>query len=691
MFNPEQVLAESLITQAAQAIFDTVGSFATFAANRAKDHATRRKTSRAYAEYFMRRHGTVKVLDMAQPVSLGAIYTSVKVIDPKYLSDYTRIEEMERQFVRSGRRHHSNEGKTPSVSGLSIANDSQFLNVLGAPGSGKTTFLRRLGHDALGLDNSTKRPRYNHKKLPILIELKDLRKGKVDLIQAMETELLNGGFPDPNSFLQKALDSGSLLILLDGLDEVPDSRLNTVINRVSELSSKYGTESSPNRFVTSCRTAQYKSFFRNFKDVVLADFDKKQVAEFAIGWFGKDARDTANRFIKRIMEPQNAPSLELARTPLLLTFLCIVFQHGQEFPPTRATLYRRALDILLREWSAARLVHTKPIADFMHAELELDMLGEIAHDFFKASRFFFSREEAKDRIKRFISKEHAAPRSVDADDILSAIEIQQGLIVRRAGDAYSFSHLTIQEYLTGKYLIDNDLWEESVDAHLFESRWAVVYELMAGMRRADFLLKYMAAIAHRRLLQSAEVNCRFSRFIKCLGKYSATGGTPEKKAAARLCVAGALLCLVLAATEDTGTLAKASGLLISTVGLVPNIDNESGGDALNTIQAASVVGKRRAAPKAVYSELFRDLTVLLKRGKYSPPERLRELVDCIRSDGTLRINTASLRSALDLDEDSLSHIEAHLDVYILMLRCQRAAYGFTSSCWSDACDTFFKL
>ncbi|MGV2388855.1 MAG UNVERIFIED_CONTAM: hypothetical protein LVR29_12975 [Microcystis novacekii LVE1205-3] len=45
---------------------------------------------------------------------------------------------------------------------------------------------------------------------------------------------------------------------------------------------------------------------------------------------------------------------ELAHTPLLLTFLCLVYDENQSFPTNRSRLYQDALRILLEKWSAEK-------------------------------------------------------------------------------------------------------------------------------------------------------------------------------------------------------------------------------------------------------------------------------------------------------------------------------------------------
>jgi hypothetical protein len=75
---------------------------------------------------------------------------------------------------------------------------------------------------------------------------------------------------------------------------------------------------------------------------------------------------------------------------------------------------------------------------------------------------------------------------------LRAIEEQHGILVNRYEDIYSFSHLTLQEFLTAKHIIDNNLdLTKLVANHLGDKRWREVFLLLAGLRKADDLLLTM--------------------------------------------------------------------------------------------------------------------------------------------------------------------------------------------------------
>ena len=86
-------------------------------------------------------------------------------------------------------------------------------------------------------------------------------------------------------------------------------------------------------------------------------------------------------------------------------------------------------------------------------------------------------------------------RDLDSEKVLNAIEVQQGILVERMEDQYSFSHLTLQEYLAAQYLVDNNEWKGLVQGHITDNRWREIFlllpGLMSGRSGADSLLLAM--------------------------------------------------------------------------------------------------------------------------------------------------------------------------------------------------------
>jgi hypothetical protein len=169
-------------------------------------------------------------------------------------------------------------------------------------------------------------------------------------------------------------------------------------------------------------------------------------------------------------------------------------------PANRSELYRHALEILMERWAASKRVHHEPVYRELHARLEVQMLADIAAPACRDNQYFFTRRELIDSITHFLRQELNAPKHLDGEQVLQAIEVQQGLIVQRAQDAWSFSHLTLQEYLTAIWHEDPQRLAELVRMHLFDVRWREVFILLAGVvRKADDLLLRMQQSAENQL------------------------------------------------------------------------------------------------------------------------------------------------------------------------------------------------
>ncbi|MEP0924900.1 NACHT domain-containing protein [Leptolyngbya sp. ST-U4] len=437
-----------------------------------------------YVRNYRDRHGILKVLGMQKPVSLESVYVAVQFLDEFGITDFNSIEELEQAYRESNQRKFRMRREPQKRSGLEIANQTQYLMVLGGPGMGKSTFLRKMGLEALkGKQNEG----FQHQCMPVFIELKNFRSGDIDIKAAIVSELETCGFPDPGRIMEQALKQGKLLVLLDGLDEVPSDRTNDVITHIQNFVDCY----SENRFIASCRIAAYRHNFRRFTDVAIADFDDEQIQGFIINWFqGNPQR--GQECWKKLSSKDYAAAKELTHTPLLLTLVCLLYQRAGQFPTNRATLYERALRVLLEEWAGEKGIPQESVYKGLDTRRKELMLGEIAHNAFQEDRLFLQKREIAGEIERILADMLPDQHSIDGAAVLRSIEVQHGLLVERVTDIYSFSHLTVQEFLTAQYISDdNDKIHELVEQHLTDERWREVFLLLAGLKRADKLLVKM--------------------------------------------------------------------------------------------------------------------------------------------------------------------------------------------------------
>jgi hypothetical protein len=88
-----------------------------------------------------------------------------------------------------------------------------------------------------------------------------------------------------------------------------------------------------------------------------------------------------------------------------------------------------------------------------------------------------------------------------------AIEKQQGILVERATNVYSFSHLTLQEYLAAFFINNERLEDHLIAKHLVDERWREIFLLTTGLlgNKAIDFLGNIASASNLRILNYEKI------------------------------------------------------------------------------------------------------------------------------------------------------------------------------------------
>ncbi len=245
--------------------------------------------------------------------------------------------------------------------------------------------------------------------IPVFIELKKFINPDSDIKEVITDEFRVCGYPYPEQITTTALEQGKLLVLFDGLDEVPTANINRVIDKISDFVDGY----SGNRFIASCRIAAYKGGFTRFTEVEIADFDDEQIKSYVNNWFASNVdpdrvaldkeMNTAKKCWEVLDNPTHQATKELAQNPLLLTMLCMVYDDYQSFPTDRGSLYNKALSILLERWAAEkRIQRESTLHRYLTIPIEQRMLAEIAAKGLNEDRLFLGKHELIEQIDGFV-------------------------------------------------------------------------------------------------------------------------------------------------------------------------------------------------------------------------------------------------------------------------------------------------
>lgn len=423
-------------------------------------------------------YGTMQIMGMAEEVPLDDIFTEAYLLDKPTAFSRFDIERL---------KQASADPKAPPptakrVGGLALVKRNKNLFILGKPGAGKTTFLKYIAVQAAEPDKPV------IDKVPIFISLKRWADCGAELLPFIEEQFDKCDFPAARPFVEELLKSGGAIVLFDGLDEVNQEggQRDKQILAINNFIEKYDRT----QCLITCRLAASDYSFEQFTYVEIADFTPKQIETFVGNWFrnneGEKDEEISERFLAEFQREDNKGLRDLARTPLLLTLLCLSFNETLTFPQRRVEIYKEALDALLKKWDSSRKIKRDEVYRKLSLGHKENMLARIAAETFEKNQYFIPQAELERLITDYVKNvpPHDANEAADGENILKAIEAQHGIFVERAHKIYSFSHLTFQEYFTAQYIANNaarGILNELIKNHCADKRWREVFLLTTSL------------------------------------------------------------------------------------------------------------------------------------------------------------------------------------------------------------------
>ena len=421
-----------------------------------------------YYESLKHRVGFVRILGRNNAEPLENVFTHVNLLDRPTAEQRYDIKKLIEEYSPRDQRRF---GHMNRIAGDVAVDEYSKLFILGKPGAGKTTFLKHTALRAImgGLKN-----------VPVFVTLKELSDSGKELLPFIVHQFEMHQFPQARPFVEWILNNGDAIVLFDGLDEVnlEDNRRANLIQAINNFVFRY----SNCPVLITCRVAATDYSFEQFKYAEMADFDDEQIGTYIHHWFDNDVVKRENCRKALLEAEENKAVRELAQVPLLLALLCLVYEERNEFPLERHEIYEEAVRALLSKWDASRNISR----DVVYKQLSLGrtqkMLATVAAITFEKGEYFLRERDVVSQIESYLVGVPGLDEP-DANKVLKAMGAQHGIFVERARNIYSFSHLTLQEYFTALYIVDNER-RDSIDLlvqHVGDTRWSEIFLLVAGM------------------------------------------------------------------------------------------------------------------------------------------------------------------------------------------------------------------
>jgi len=423
---------------------------------------------------------------VTQQLELRKLYVALRVqleISSEEEPSSENIGDIEsrREILRRGKTQWSNfnqdlagihRNRFPIGERLAVG---RSMVVLGDPGSGKTTLLRwiatayllRLKSDAdwEELPDVLSLPTENW--LPIFIRCRDFDQNSppTSLEDLLRHNLRRAEIPEVEAanlvpILVKKVKDGTAILLIDGVDEITDITVRAgFCHQIEQMRLAY--PDAP--IVVTSRIVGYREMGqrigRGFEHLTVAELSREDKDEFARLWcnlteIGERRHEAAAELIREIHSTDRIE--RLTTNPMLLTTIALVKRKVGRLPSHRVDLYGDALTVLLN-W---RREVDQPL-DWYEA---VPQLGFIAYSMCNQGVLQLRKDEILELLQIIRTQYPSlyAIHSHTPEQFLNLLERLTGVLtqvgtVRHVGlsiPVYEFRHLTFQEYLAARALID---------------------------------------------------------------------------------------------------------------------------------------------------------------------------------------------------------------------------------------------
>jgi energy-coupling factor transporter ATP-binding protein EcfA2 len=386
--------------------------------------------------------------------------------------------------------YKQDEKNALSIEGIFRKAEPRHVLIVGEAGAGKSTILHQIAKSAW---HEPEKVGLTQPHLPLLLSLRALASAQGHdleerILDAMGktgitlTQKLPDGFFETWPEQKKT----NWLLLLDGLDEVPESETDTHRIELLELLRDIYQEHDSVRMVITSRASGIKPGELNeklFSCYGVLPFTPEQIGQLAKRWFDAEAGVFLQAVTHTHVPYSEVDSLLLlvgseqtpafSQTPLLFTIAAKVFRQRKDeygkgsLPDNQAELYKEAVEILRQEAKDRDLPRqlneiapglTNIAWDILLAYLAWEMSQKRAHT--------FSKIYLAEKVQALLMMQFPALGEIDAHQrSLQFIQLmgeRSGILVQN-GKTFTWIHPTFQEYLTARYIVDTGILEKEME------------------------------------------------------------------------------------------------------------------------------------------------------------------------------------------------------------------------------------
>ncbi|HLK60741.1 MAG TPA: leucine-rich repeat domain-containing protein, partial [Chthonomonadaceae bacterium] len=366
---------------------------------------------------------------------------------------------------------------------------TQRLLVRGPAGSGKTTLLQWIAVRSALNDFPEEMTRWNG-TIPIFIRLRDYFDKKLPKISSFPLSTVD---ETPEGWTDCQLQAGRVILLIDGIDELPESKRTETRTWLQELMERC-RDSHCRVIVTSRPHAVSEGWLRelDFTDAEIDAMGEESIQEFIERWHQALCNDIrvkaewerilgAGERLRLRME-ERATLRDLAQTPLLCAMICLLnLRRKERIPEQRVELYDECIEMLLRR-DIERGVDLTDYPSFSKRQ-QRTLLEHIAWWMQRNGYVTASIDRALSHMHSKLALLQNVAQDATAEAVLGLLVDRSGILRSPRVGEIDFTHRTFQEFLAAQAAIDSaDIGELIRNAR--DDQWRETIILAVGLAKA---------------------------------------------------------------------------------------------------------------------------------------------------------------------------------------------------------------
>jgi hypothetical protein len=363
----------------------------------------------------------------------------------------------------------------------------------GVAGSGKTTLVQWLAVTTARQDRLTGQLAHLMGRLPFVLPLRTLTRGGAQLpvadgfLRAVSCPLAGS---QPPGWADRVLTAGRGLLLVDGIDEVPErERARTRLWLTDLLAAFPG-----NLWLVTSRPSAVQTEWLggDFTELTLSPMSRDNIAVFVRRWHEAAGAGPAMADALLAATRTKQDLGRLATNPLMCALICALHRERRGFLPRgRKALYDAALSMLLE-----RRDRERELTVDLDEETQVQLLQRLAYWLIRNGRAEMNRADALNQIERLLpSMPHVADLG-SAEEILRQLLVRSGLLREPAAGAVDFVHRTFQDYLGARAAVEERDFDALVKhAHL--DQWEDVVRMAVAHGRPDERAEILKGLMER--------------------------------------------------------------------------------------------------------------------------------------------------------------------------------------------------